>query len=121
MAKNIRTLVAIAALPFAFGAGMAQASNAETCSLEVGYVKDAIVAGKFLGGTADANRTNMLAKVDAASAKLALNKPSDAIDILVAVAAKATELADAPKPKLESATDINNAATVAIACVGASQ
>lgn len=121
MAKNIRTLVAIVALPFAFGAGIAQASEAATCAFEVSAVKDAINAATFLTATADSNRTNLLSKVDAASAKLALNKPSDAIDILTAVSAKATELADAPKPKLQSSTDINNAASAAIGCVAASQ
>lgn len=115
MSKQIRTLIALVSVPFALAAGAAHASDTTTCVGEVSVVKDAITAGVFTNAI---NQTNLLLKVDAARAKLDLNKPSDAVDLLIAVSDKATELATATKPKLADATGINATASTAVACIG---
>lgn len=118
MIKQIGTLAAVVALSFSHGVEMANASDASTCAGEVALLRNAINAAVFLGATASSNKSNLLAKVEGASAKLARDKPLDAIDIFLSISAKATELADAPKPKLQDATEINSSAEVAITCVG---
>ena len=51
----------------------------------------------------------------------ARGKFSDAVDKLDDISMKATELVNAPKPKLVDASGINTAVVSAIACVGALQ
>lgn len=116
MQINLRHIVALVSV--SLSAGLAHATDASTCAAELGLVKDAIYAATFYDPKADTNRSNMIAKVDAAAAKLALNKPADAIDKLQAVSDQATTLATAAKPKLDDATGINMAASDAITCVG---
>ena len=81
-------------------------------------VQAAIDGGVFLGKNASSNQSNLGAKLEAAAAKIELNKYDDAVDKLLSISATATALADAPKPKLEDATFINGAVETAIGCVG---
>jgi len=102
-------------LPFA-----AQAAPGD-CSTELGAVATAIESANYLGTrNADMNRSSLLTKLDAAYAKLDLDKFSDAIDKLLTISDKATAWADPDlrKPKLDNATDINEAVGEAITCVG---
>lgn len=103
----------------AFGAGPAAASHyTGSCSTELNAVETAIDDAVFLGKKAGTDESNLDAKLDAAAAKIALQKYSDAIDKLENISDTATALAGAPKPKLDDATGINSAVSAAITCVG---
>src|SRR5690606_30236564 len=90
-----------------------------SCGSELSAVGAAIQSAEFLGRKAATDQTNLMAKLEAAAAKVQLTKYSDAVDKLQDISDTATALADAPKPKLEDATGINTAVIEAIACVGA--
>ncbi len=105
------------ALGFAVTGGSAQAAQGE-CAYELAAVGVAIDAATFLSKNADMDESNLLAKLEAAGAKVALDKYSDAVDKLEDISDKATALANAPKAKLDDATGINGAVAAAIACVG---
>jgi hypothetical protein len=117
-------LASLFMLPFA-----AQAAKGD-CAYEVGKVDEAIMAGDFLGSSKPAskwtksktkignNQSNLLAKLDAAEAKINLDKFSDAIDKFYYLSERATVLATAQKPKLVDASEINSTAGAAMACVG---
>jgi hypothetical protein len=71
----------------------------------------------FLGRNASTDQSNLLAKLEAAAAKVRLNKYDDAVDKLQNISDTATALADAPKQKLDDASRINSAVVTAIGCV----
>lgn len=119
MAKNIRTLVAIASLPLMVGVASASGPYAGACGASLDGVEAAIVAATFYDPKAASNESNLILKLDSAAAKLSQNKPLDAIANLESISNRATELANAPKAKLDDATGINVAAASAITCVGA--
>lgn len=75
--------------------------------------------GFFLGKNAATDQSNLLAKLEAAAAKVRLSKFSDAVDKLQNISDTATALAGAQKPKLEDASQINGAVVIAISCIGA--
>jgi len=87
------------------------------CLSDLTAVDVAISAATFIDPKADSNRSNLEAKQDAAEAKLSCGKLSDAMDKLLDISDKATAWADAPKPKLEDATGINEAVGDAITCI----
>lgn len=121
MSKQIRTLVAIASLPLLAGvanaADIANYAGAGACQNDFYNVALAIESGVYSSAT---NRTNLLLKLDGATAKVSLKKFDDAVSILVAIGDRADELAGAPKAKLnsEAATAINATTGTAILCVG---
>ena len=88
------------------------------CASELNAVETAIQSAVFLVKSASTDQTNLLAKLEAAAAKVGLQKYDDAVDKLQDISDKATALASAPKPKLEDASGINGAVITAIACVG---
>lgn len=88
-----------------------------SCSIELNVLEEAIEDSVFLGRNAGTSESNLLAKLAAAAAKLALGKLDGAVDKLSDISEKATALATANKPKLEDATAINQAVVDAIACV----
>ena len=88
------------------------------CAAELNAVETAIRNGEFLGQRAATDQSNLLAKLEAADATIDLGKFSDAVDKLTDISDKATELANAPKPKLGDASGVNKAVADAIACVG---
>jgi long-subunit fatty acid transport protein len=88
------------------------------CAFELNAVEAAIQGAAFQGQNATTDQSNLLAKLEAANAKVADGKFSDAVDKLDEISDRATTLAGAPKPKLADATAINTAVTAAIACVG---
>lgn len=103
----------------ALGAGPAAATHyAGPCGTELNAVEAAILGGQFLGRKAGTDQSNLITKLDAAAAKIALQKYSDAIDKLENISDTATALAGATKPKLNDATGINSAVSTAITCVG---
>ena len=90
-----------------------------SCGSELSAVGAAIEAGVFPGKKGIADQSNLMAKLEAAAAKVQLGKFEDAVDKLLNISDTATALADAPKPKLDDASQINTAVIEAIACVGA--
>lgn len=118
-----RSRVAVVALMSAAMSGWAPVARADhftgSCGSELNAVEAAIEGSVFLGSKATTEESNLLAKLEAANAKILLGKFSDAVDKLQEISDRATALADAPKPKLEDATGINEAVVDAIACVGA--
>jgi hypothetical protein len=88
------------------------------CAFELNAVEAAIRSATFAGQNATTDQSNLLAKLEAANAKVAEGKFSDAVDKLDDISDKATALAGAAKPKLADATAINTAVASAIACVG---
>lgn len=115
MNKSKSTLLALAVSVAFLLPGIANALD--VCGEEMKSVYEAIDAAVFHGKKADMDESRMLAKYDAAAAKLGLYKFSDAIDKLDDIAEKATALATAKKPKLNDATDINDAVGAAIRCI----
>ena len=111
-----------AALLFAAVGGWTGAASADhftgTCGSELNALETAIQSGVFLGKNAATDRSNLLAKLEAAAAKIRLTKYDDAVDKLQNISDTATVLAGAPKPKLGDASGINGAVVSAIACVG---
>lgn len=101
-------------------AAKAEHYAASPCGGELTAVEDAINAGEFYGRTAETNRTNLLAKLDAANAKVLLTKYADAVTKLQDISDTATAWADATKIKLnpDSATAINVAVGSAQTCIG---
>ena len=89
------------------------------CAIQLNATETAIQTAIFLGRNASTDRTNLLAKLQAAGAKVGLTKYSDAVDKLQNISDTATALANAPKPKIEDASGINAAVVTAIGCVGA--
>ena len=119
--RNFAVSIAIGFMAIVMSIGPAQADHyVGACSVELNSVHAAIAGATFYGATGETNRSLMLAKLEAANAKIALLKYSDAIDKLDDISAKATELVNAAKPKLssESGTVINTAVSSAIGCVG---
>ncbi|MCK9988240.1 MAG: hypothetical protein AzoDbin1_04712 [Azoarcus sp.] len=98
MAKNIRTLVAAAAVPLVFAVGNVHADYTGTCGDRFTTLDMAIVGATF---TNDMDRTNLRGKVSGAVTKVAYEKIADAITLLDAVSDKAYALATAAKPKLD--------------------
>jgi hypothetical protein len=118
-----RSKIGVVVLLSATMVGWAQGARADhftgSCGSELNAVEAAIESAVFLGNKATTEESNLLAKLEAAHAKILLGKFSDAVDKLQDISDRATALADAPKPKLEDATGINGAVVDAIACVGA--
>ena len=106
--------IAILSVPGAASAGHITGA----CADELNAVEAAIGEAIFTGRRAEMDQTNMLAKLDAADAKVDLGKYADAVDKLLDISDKATALANAPKAKLEDATGINGAVSAAMICVG---
>lgn len=116
MSGSARTVVGVVAAVLAVAGGAAHAAT--SCATELDSVGGAIVAATFFGKNAATNETNLLAKLEAARAKLGLGKPGDAVDKLQDISDTATALADATKPKLDDASVINAAVATAIVCIG---
>ena len=117
ISKGVTSALLVAAMGIASGTASAFTGP---CDTELNAVETAIQTATFLGQRATTDKSNMLAKLDAAEAKVLLGKFSDAVDKLTDISDKATELANAPKPKLSEAdaTGINSAVAGAISCVG---
>lgn len=105
-------------LLFASSVSNAGSYDSHPCGNELNDVESAILYANFTGKRAATDQSNLLAKLAAADSKITLKKYSDAVDKLLNISDTATALADAPKPKLEDASGINDAVTVAIGCVG---
>jgi len=120
MSKRMKAVtLALLAAATAAWVGAARADHITgACAVELNAVEAAINAAVFQGQRANSDKSNLLAKLDAADAKVDLAKFSDAVDKLGEISDKATELANASKPKLADATGINTAVSDAIACVG---
>jgi hypothetical protein len=97
-------------------------SNAEPytgqCDDLLAVVGQKIESANFIGNKAETNRSNLLAKLAEAQAKVYREKYNDAITKLGNISDTSTALANAPKPKLEDASAINYAVSSAIDCVG---
>ena len=117
-----RSVVTIVALTFAAVGSWFTVARADhftgACGLELNAVEAAIQNAAFVGANPATDQSNLLAKLEAAAAKVQLDKPADAVDKLQNISDTATALAAAPKPKLEDASLINGAVVTAIACVG---
>ena len=104
----------------------ASANHEQSCDAALDDVETAINMGIFLdspnprkkGADSETNRSNLLAKLDDARAKVRLHKWSDAIDKLSDISDKATLWTDASKQKLEDASEINYAVSDGIKCIG---
>jgi hypothetical protein len=117
---NTKVAAAVALLLAATGGwtGVASAAPGD-CGVELYAVETAIQEAIFLGNKATTDQSNLLAKLATATAKVGLNKYSDAVDKLQDISDTATALAVAPKQKLADASGINGAVVTAIGCVGA--
>jgi len=102
------------------------ADDQHGCDAALNDVQSAIEIAIFIdsgnarkkGADAETNRSNLLAKLDDARAKVGLHKWSDAIDKLTDISDKATLWTDADKQKLEDASEINYAVSAGINCIG---
>ena len=117
ISKGVTSALLVAAMGMWSGAASANHFTG-ACAAELNAVETAVQTATFLGQRATTDQSNLLAKLEAAEAKVQLGKFSDAVDKLTDISDKATELANASKPKLADATGINSAVASAIACVG---
>ena len=115
---KVGTVVLLLAMLAAWTATASAYPFGGACGTELNAVGSAIQDGAFVGKKGAADQSNLLAKLEAAAAKVQLGKFDDAVDKLLDISDTATALADAPKPKLEDAGEINTAVIAAIACVG---
>jgi len=84
----------------------------------VGFALDGVGGAIETGNFARAaDQSNLLVKLSNANSKTSLAKWGDAIDKLQDISDKATDLAGASKPKLDSADAINAAVAAAIGCL----
>ena len=96
---------------------VANAAFTDDCDTELNAVEAAIIGATF---TNSRDSTNLLSKLNAACAKINLDKLDGAMDKLENISDKANNLVDPPggkKSKLVDATDINEAVDAAITCV----
>lgn len=116
-------IAALALLPFAARAmhfaDLRSCSNAApgTVGSTLSAVELAINSAAFLGRNATSDQSNLLSKLQFAYSKATQQKWGDAMQKLQDISDAATALAGAAKPKLDDATGINNAVTVATACM----
>jgi len=121
-----RNLIPILAIGILGGASVASANDNPVCDGTLDTVEAAINTAVFIdttntrkrGADGETNRSNLLVKLDDARVKVDMHKYSDAIDKLTDISDAATLWADADKPKLEDASDINYAVSDAIICIG---
>jgi len=113
--KTVKAILIASAILFTLPCA---ADDLSVCYDQMSDVYDAINYGDFYGRNAEMNKANILAKYDAAHAKLQFYKFSDAIDKLDDIADKATALATAGKPKLDDSTAITEAVSAAMTCIG---
>lgn len=97
----------------------ANAATVEECQAKIDALKVQTASAEFFGQNADETQTNLLAKLDEASAKLAEGKFADAIQKLTDFRTKVEELNAAAKPKIdpEDAAALIAGANDAIACI----
>lgn len=102
--KLTRALFLLAALLSltAVGAAPASATTVTDCQAQLATLRADTVAAQA-SFTNQTDLDNLVAKLDAASAKLAAGKNADAVQKLVDFQVKLTELASAPKPKVDPA------------------
>ncbi|MGE5337732.1 MAG: hypothetical protein ACM3PU_07880 [Gemmatimonadota bacterium] len=116
-------ITALAALPFVARAthfaDLRPCSNGGigTVGSTLNAVELAINSAAFLGRNATSDQSNLLSKLQFAYSKATQQKWGDAMQKLQDISDTATALAGAAKPKLDDATGINNAVTVATACM----
>jgi len=111
-------LVALAALLTAT-APSASATTIEECQAQLSTLRTSTVAANDSFTNPDKDWTGLLGKIDAASAELADGKNADALLKLDRYQAKLTELASAPKPKVDPAVaaTLSAEAEQAAACI----
>jgi hypothetical protein len=99
-----RLLAVLAALLSlnAVGAGAASATTVEECQGQLMTLRDDTLAAQA-SFTSEKDVAGLVAKVDAASAKLAAGKTTDAVGKLVDFQTTLDALATAPKPKVDPA------------------
>lgn len=119
--RTTRVLAVVSAMLFgmlALGAGPASATTVDECQARLDTLRaDTVAAGGAFTNPADVNR--LVAKVDAASAKLAEGKTEDAVEKLVDFQTTLNALANAPKPKVDAgvAQSLSAEAQAAIDCI----
>jgi soluble cytochrome b562 len=102
--KTTRLLVVLAALLSlnAVGAGTASATTVNECQAQLVTLRDSTLAShESFAYQKDVD--GLVAKIDAASAKLAAGKTTDAVVKLVDFQTTLNALATAPKPKVDPA------------------
>jgi len=125
--KLLTSTLRIITVAFALIVAMPSSAN-DTCTKKdaiekVEIVITAIHYAEYYGSggrkkqTGDANESNLENKALAAIQKLYEYKWGDAIYKLEDISDKATAWADAPKPKMDDATEINRAVGDAIYCI----
>ena len=103
---KLARLIAVLAAGLLFGglaAGTASAATVENCQSQLATLRADTVAAES-SFTNEVSFESAIAKVDAASTKLAEDKNADAVQKLVDYQAQLNTLATAPKPKLEPGT-----------------
>ncbi len=104
--RLVRLLVAMLAAALVVGGvavETASAQTAEDCQAQLTQLRADTVAAES-SFTNEQSVTNLVAKLDAASAKLAEGKNADAVEKLVDFQTTLTALATAAKPKVDPAT-----------------
>jgi hypothetical protein len=101
------------------GVTSAGAATADDCQAKINALVTQTESAQFFGGQADANRANLLIKLNEASEKLAEGKLDDAIQKLTDFRTNVELLASATKPKIdpEDAATLIAGANDAIACI----
>ena len=101
------------------GVTSAGAATADDCQAKINALVTQTESAQFFGGQADANRADLLGKLNEASTKLAEGKYEDAIQKLTDFRTSVVQLGSAAKPKIdtEEAAALIAGADDAIACI----
>jgi hypothetical protein len=121
--KLVRLLVAALVATFAFvglAVGTASATTVEDCQAQLATLRSDTVAAQT-SFTNESDFTGEVAKLDAASTKLAEGKSTDAVEKLVDFQSTLNSLATASKPKVDATTaqTLNAEAQGVIDCINA--
>jgi len=79
MSKAILLMLILSSLLMALASSKAANAQTMTCDAELTALSNAISSASFTGQNAEKDRTNLLAKVEAARVKLGQGKTADAI------------------------------------------
>jgi hypothetical protein len=101
------------------GVTSAGAATADDCQAKINALVTQTESAQLFGGQADANRADLLGKLNEASTKLSEGKYEDAIQKLTDFRTSVVQLSSAAKPKIdaEDAAALIAGADDAIACI----
>jgi FIMAH domain-containing protein len=112
-----RTTIALLAICLALMGSVAHAETLAECQAQLAALREQTLSTTFTGKNAATDQANLVAKLDAASAKLAEGKFTDAVQKLQDFEAKVQQFIDAGKVAPDAGAALISSAEAVITCV----